>query len=404
MPKKGFKYEKKWEDTLQVMQYKLSRKEFLSWLRNSKELNSKNNDISLEMSYLFRTRGSDKSNDENDSGYTLNSDLAGEYTSSGRIVYLACELVTQSPGELANLNPFFLYGGDSEDRKHLIYAIINHLLHKNPEYNIGNKFPEEFTDDLILAIREGNIGSFHKKYIGFDVLIINEIQFLGGKGCAIGEFGNILDTCYKADKQIILTADRHPDKISYLSGRLGNYIHLGFIDSIKPDSMIAYALLKKNAERCLSEFSDEVLRYIADYLPYNSFRQLIDVLHKLDAYANLTGTSIELSFVKKIMQSFILVRNNNITLELIKNETAQHFKLNPDDFTSQNNDEHIVVARHVALYISWELTDTPLSEIGPYFGINSMEEAINYCNRIKELMGTDEKIKWDVNQIIDKMA
>ena len=141
--------------------------------------------------------------------------------------------------------------------------------------------------------------------------------------------------------------------------------------------MIAYALLKKNAERCLSEFSDEVLRYIADYLPYNSFRQLIDVLHKLDAYANLTGTSIELSFVKKIMQSFILVRNNNITLELIKNETAQHFKLNPDDFTSQNNDEHIVVARHVALYISWELTDTPLSEIGPYFGINSMEEA-NY--------------------------
>ena len=159
---KGFKYEKKWEDTLRVMQYKLSRKEFLSWLRNSKELNSKNNDISSEMSYLFRAKGSDKSNDENYSGYILNSDLAEEYMSYGRIVYLACDLVTQSPGELANLNPFFLYGGDSEDRKHLIYAIINHLLHKNPEYNIGNKFPEEFTDDLILAIREGNIGSFHK--------------------------------------------------------------------------------------------------------------------------------------------------------------------------------------------------------------------------------------------------
>ena len=110
MPKKGFKYEKKWEDTLRVMQYKLSIKEFLSWLRNTKELNLKNNDISSEMSYLFRTKGSDKSNDENYSGYTLNSDLAGKDT-SGRIVYLACELVTQSPGELVNLNPFYLYGG-----------------------------------------------------------------------------------------------------------------------------------------------------------------------------------------------------------------------------------------------------------------------------------------------------
>lgn len=403
MPKRGFKYEKKWEDTLQVMQYKLSRKQFLSWLRNTKEFNLKNNDHFSEIPYLSGKEHLGKNNDQGYSDHTLNSNLAGGGT-SGRIVHSICELITRSPDKFGNQNPLYLYGGDREERKNLINVVINQLFQIDPEFNIGNKYPGEFTADYVTAIRKGDKGAFYKKYIGFDVLIVKEIQFLATEGYAIREFVGIINARYKADKQIIFTADRHPAKISCLSGILENYIKLGIIVSVQPDTVTGYSLLKKNAENCLSEFPDEVLKYIADYLPYNSFRQLIGVLHKLDSYAILNKTPIDLSFVKKIMQSVILVRNNNFTLELIKNETAQHFEVSPDDLTSQNNSEQIVMARQVALYISWELTDTPLSEIGFYFGINNMEDSINYCNKIKELMGTDERMKWNVNQIIDKMA
>ena len=325
--------------------------------------------------------------------FTFDSFIVG---SSNKFAHAASLAVATNPGRA--YNPLFIYGNSGLGKTHLLYAIRNEILENSPDKVIVYVKGDDFTNELIEAIRMNTTSEFRQKYRKSDVLLVDDIQFIGGKDSTQEEFFN---TLYEAKGQIVLTSDRPPKEIKTLEDRLRSRFESGLIADVQPpDFETRIAIIKRKAELLEMELPDDSVEYIATRLKTN-IRQLEGVVKKLKAKNQLYGEKISINVAQKTISDIL---NNDqpppLTVEKIIDEVARTFGVTSDDIRSSKRNSNISNARQIAIYAVREITDLSMSLIGEEFGGRDHSTIVYAIKQIEKNMNKDPKIKSTVEDII----
>lgn len=284
-----------------------------------------------------------------------------------RIAHAAALAVAKEPGK--TYNPLFMYGGVGLGKTHLMHAIGHEVLKNDPTKRVLYITCEKFTNELINAIRDNSTEAFRQKYRHIDLLMVDDVQFLTKKIQTQEEFFHTFNALYQSNKAIVLSSDRPPHEIQTLEERLKSRFASGLLADIQvPDLETRIAILKKKAMLENLDVPNEALIYIAGRID-NNIRELEGALTRVVAYASLTGSKITTELVAESLKNiFPDNTTKEITLEIIREVVASHFKLNIDDLNSSKRNKNLAVPRQIAMYLCRELTDTSLPQIGEFFG------------------------------------
>lgn len=334
--------------------------------------------------------------------YVFDDFIVGE---NNRFAHAASLAVADNPGNI--YNPLFIYGGVGLGKTHLMHAIGHHCLEKDPKAKILYVSSQTFTNDLINKIKEGKAEDFRKKYRSIDVLLIDDIQFLINKDKTQEEFFHTFNYLKEQNKQIVITSDAAPSKLSGMEERLINRFNWGLSTDISnPDFETRTAILKKKAEIDHIDFEDDVFKMIASRITTN-IRELEGALTRMDAYItfnNLTNADITESFVDKILKD--ITRNSSAytyTDLTIKKAVANFYGLSMEDLNSRRRSRNISYPRQIAMYLIRELTDYPLTEIGKIFGGKDHTTVIHAVDKIKIEIQTKPELNQVINQIKENL-
>ena len=328
--------------------------------------------------------------------FTFESFIVG---SSNKFAHAASLAVATNPGRA--YNPLFIYGNSGLGKTHLLYAIRNEIHKTNPEKVIVYVKGDDFTNELIEAIRMATTSDFRQKYRKADVLLVDDIQFIGGKDSTQEEFFHTFNSLYEAKSQIVLTSDRPPREIKTLEDRLRSRFESGLIADIQPpDFETRIAIIKRKAEQLEIEIPDEVVEYIATRLKTN-IRQLEGVVKKLKAKCLLYGEKLTITVAQKTISDIL---NNDqpppLTVEKIIDEVARTFGITSDDIRSSKRNSNISNARQIAIYAVREITDLSMNLIGDEFGGRDHSTIVYAIKQIEKNMNKDPKLKSTVEDII----
>ncbi len=299
--------------------------------------------------------------------YTFDTFVVGN---NNRFAQSASLAVAESPGE--TYNPLYIYGGPGLGKTHLMHSIGHFILDQNPQTKVIYVTSEEFTNEVIESIRNGNASSmtkFRDKYRTVDVLMIDDIQFIIGKESTQEEFFHTFNALQAQGKQIILTSDKPPKEMETLEERIRSRFEWGLMADIGvPDYETRMAILRKKAESDNFLISDEILNYIASNIKSN-VRELEGALNKLLAYNNLVETEITMDIAVKELQNIITPEKpKEITAQLIIEVVSEHFHISVDQMISKNRSNDIARPRQIAMYLCKNMTETPLDTIGALLG------------------------------------
>ncbi|HHV32193.1 chromosomal replication initiator protein DnaA [Caproiciproducens sp. LBM24188] len=318
---------------------------------------------------------------------------------SNKFAHAASMAVANKPATL--YNPLFIYGNSGLGKTHLLYAICNEISRTNPQMNILYIKGDEFTNELIEAIRRGTTAEFHNRYRKADVLLVDDIQFIAGKDSTQEEFFHTFNTLYEAKKQIVLTSDRPPKDIATLEDRLRTRFEWGLTADIQPpDFETRIAIVKRKAELLKVELPDNVAEYIANRLK-NNIRQLEGAVKKMKAYHLLSGEGMTIATAQAAISDII---NNDqptpVTVEKIIDEVARTFGTSGDDIRSSKRSANISNARQIAIYVVREITQMPMTAIGEEFGGRDHSTIVYAIQQVEKGLARDPKIKATVEDII----
>lgn len=318
---------------------------------------------------------------------------------SNKFAHAASMAVASKPASL--YNPLFIYGNSGLGKTHLLYAIRNEIGSTNPTMKIVYIKGDEFTNELIEAIRRGTTGEFHQRYRKADVLLVDDIQFIAGKDSTQEEFFHTFNTLYEAKKQIVLTSDRPPKDIATLEERLLTRFEWGLTADIQPpDFETRIAIIKRKAELLKIELPDNVVEYIANRLK-NNIRQLEGAVKKMKAYSLLNGEAMNIQTAQSAISDII---NNDqptpFTVEKIIDEVARTFGTTVDDIRSAKRSANISSARQMAMYVVREITQMPMTSIGKEFGGRDHSTVVYAIQQVEKNIARDAKTKATAEDII----
>jgi len=305
-----------------------------------------------------------------DESPALNSTLNPRYAfetfvvgAGNRLAHAACMAVAEKPARA--YNPLFLYGGVGLGKTHLLHAIGN-ACHAR-KLNVLYVSSEEFTNDLINAIRTHTTQAFREKYRSIDVLLIDDIQFIAGKESTQEEFFHTFNTLHGQDKQIIVSSDRPPKALVTLEERLRSRFEWGLAADIQPpDLETRLAILRAKAERTGRFISDEILETVARRVDSN-IRELEGSLNRIIAFADLSGTSLTSQLVEVALAD-LLPQRPNIAPEKIIELVAREWQTSVEDLLGRDRTQKIAEPRQVAMYLMRKETDASLPQIGDVLG------------------------------------
>jgi len=321
--------------------------------------------------------------------YTFDTFVIGP---SNRFAHAASIAVAQSPAKA--YNPLFIYGGVGLGKTHLMQAIGHYILDKHPDANVQYISSEKFTNQLIDAIQNRTTIKFRNRYRNVDILLIDDIHFLGGKEQTQVEFFHTFNTLYDAHKQIVLSSDRPPKEIPHLEDRLVSRFEWGLVTDLQaPDIETRVAILKKKAEQENVSLSNELFFYIASQIKSN-VRKLEGALSRLTAYAALMKTPMNLEVAEAILAD--LVQSEEIkstTIEAIQKKVAEYFDIRVSDMMSKKRPQAISFPRQIAMYLSRGLVGSSLPEIGEAFGGRDHTTVLHAIKVINRRMKADEAVK-----------
>ena len=328
--------------------------------------------------------------------FTFDTYIVG---SSNKFAHAASMAVASKPATL--YNPLFIYGNSGLGKTHLLYAIKNEIGHTHPDMDIVYIKGDEFTNELIEAIRRGTTGEFHQRYRKADVLLVDDIQFIAGKDSTQEEFFHTFNTLYEAKKQIVLTSDRPPKDIATLEERLLTRFEWGLTADIQPpDFETRIAIIKRKAELLKIDLPDSVTEYIANRLK-NNIRQLEGAVKKMKAYYLLNGEPLSINTAQAAISDII---NNDqptpFTVEKIIDEVARTFGTTAEDIRSSKRSANISNARQIAIYAIREITQMPMTAIGKEFGGRDHSTVVYAIQQVEKLILRDPKTKATVEDII----
>lgn len=334
-----------------------------------------------------------------DTRYSFESYVVG---ASNQFAHASAVAVAEQPAK--QYNPLFLYSPPGLGKTHLLHAIANQLVKGNPRARVAYLSAEKFVNELIDSLQHGRMPDFRKKYRDtFDMILIDDIQFLAGKNKSEEEFFHTFNALYSSKRQIVVTSDRAPKEIGGLEERLRTRFEWGLVANISPPEIeTRIAILKAKAERDDIYLPDDVATFLATYIKSN-VRELEGVLIRLQAQASLTGAEISLEMAKHELRSAIPEEGSHFTIESIQNAVMKHFHLKAQDLKSTSRVQSVAMPRQIAMYLIRKYTGMGFKEIGLYFGGKDHTTIMYGCTKIEKAMEADGKLRDLVEHIQNQL-
>ena len=326
--------------------------------------------------------------------YTFERFIVG---SSNKFAHAAAYAVAQRPA--AENNPLFIYGNSGLGKTHLMYAIANVLRRTHPEFRIIYVKGEDFTNELITAIQEGNVQAFRNKYRVVDLLLLDDVQFIAGKERTQEEFFHTFNALYEAKKQIVLTSDRAPKEINTLEDRMKTRFEWGLLADIQPpDFETRIAIIRDKAVKMGVDIPDDVSNYIAENIQAN-IRQLEGAVKKIKAMHELIGEPITISLAEDAIDALRTENPGlNPTPERIMEAVANYFYIPVDQMISQNRSKDVAYPRQMAMYMIRQELEYSFPDIAKIFK-RDHTTVMHACNKIEE----ERKSALETEEVIKKL-
>ncbi len=321
---------------------------------------------------------------------------------SNRFAHAAAMAVAEKPTKA--YNPLFIYGDTGLGKTHLLHAIGNYVREHFPNYTIKYVSTETFMNEFVEALRMNTPTAFKRKYRECDVLLMDDIQFIENKDSLQEEFFHTFNSLYEASKQVVISSDRPPKALKTLEHRLISRFSSGLITDIQaPELETRLAILTSKCQRENINVNYEVLEFIASNIKDN-IRELEGALIRVSAYASLYKQECSLENAKTVLSDIVDGRSEkNITIDLIKEMTADQFKLTVDDLCSNSRSRPLVLARHICMYLCKELTNYSYPTIAKEFGNRDHTSVLYAVDKISSLMAQRQAVFEQVSTLILKI-
>lgn len=318
---------------------------------------------------------------------------------SNRFAAAAAQAVATNPG--ITYNPLFIYGNSGLGKTHLMQAIGNEILKNNSSAKVKYVTSEIFTNEIINAIQNHTVKDFQEKYRTIDCLIIDDIQFLENKERTQEEFFHTFNALKNANKQIVISSDRHPQYMNKLEERLRSRFVNGLMADIQPpDLETRIAILRKKAESIEEEIKvpNEVIQTIAASID-NNIRMIEGAFNKIVAYAHLMRVPVDMAVTAKVLEDFGSQTRQQISMEKIIAIVCQNYDIQLEDLMSKKRPKNIAVPRQIAMYLCRKMTETSLPRIGITFGGRDHTTVIHAFEKIQKLRDADKAFDKQIQQL-----
>jgi chromosomal replication initiator protein len=321
--------------------------------------------------------------------YTFDSFVIG---SSNRFAHAAALAVAEAPAQ--SYNPLFIYGGTGLGKTHLLQAVGQYVSAHATPLAVRYVTSETFMNDFINSLRDKRIEGFKQRYRSYDLLMIDDIQFLEGKERIQEEFFHTFNSLYEAGRQIVISSDRPPREIGTLEERLRSRFEWGLITDIQPpDLETRIAILRKRVKTDGIHVPDpQVLTFIAGRISTN-IRELEGALTRVVAFSSLTGRLMTVELAQDVLRDvFPQGEAAEVSIERIQETVVERFGLSLEELCGERRSQNIVYPRQVAMYLSRELTDSSLPKIGRQFGGRDHTTVIHATSKIARLIREDRSV------------
>ena len=331
--------------------------------------------------------------------YTFDNFVEGK---SNQLALAAAGQIAENPG--GSYNPLFLYGGVGLGKTHLMHAVGNALLQRNPEAKVVYLHSERFVADMVKALQLNAITDFKRYYRSVDALLIDDIQFFAGKERSQEEFFHTFNALLEGGQQMILTCDRYPKEIDGLEERLKSRFGWGLTVAVEPPELeTRVAILMKKASQARIDLPPEAAFFIAQRIRSN-VRELEGALKRVIASAHFTSKPIDVGLIKESLKDLLALQDKQVSMDNIQRTVAEYYKIKVADLMSKRRSRSVARPRQVAMSLSKELTNHSLPEIGDSFGGRDHTTVIHACRKIKELRETNSDIREDYKNLLRSLT
>lgn len=331
----------------------------------------------------------------------LNPKMSFHYFIEGKSNQLARAAAQQVAENLGHAyNPLFIYGGVGLGKTHLMQAVGNFALEKNPAIRVLYLHSERFVADMVKALQNNTINDFKRRYRSLDLLLIDDIQFFSGKDRSQEEFFHTFNALLEGQQQVILTSDRYPKEINGVEERLKSRFGSGLTVAIDPPELeTRVAILINKAEQMRIVLPQEIAFFIAKRVRAN-VRELEGVLKKVIAHSVFMKQPVTLELVKEALKDLFSLQDRMVTVDNIQKTVAEYYKIKLGDILSKRRNRSVARPRQVAMALAKELTNHSLPEIGDSFGGRDHTTVIHACKKINDLRKENENIKEDYTNLV----
>ena len=327
-------------------------------------------------------------------GFTFASFVAGK---ANQLARAAGMQVAEHP---TSYNPLFVYGGVGLGKTHLVQAIGNDILQRNPGARIRYAHAETYVSDVVRAYQHKAFDDFKRYYRSLDLLLVDDIQFFNNKSRTQEEFFYLFNTLIEAHKQVVITCDTYPKEISGLEERLISRFGWGLTVALEPPELeMRVAILLSKAAASGLKIDEQVAFFIAKHIRSN-VRELEGALKRVAAYSSFHGQDITLAVAKEALRDLLAVQNRQISIENIQKTVADYYKIRISDMHSKKRTRAVARPRQVAMALAKELTQLSLPEIGSNFGGRDHTTVLHACRQITKLRESAPELNHDVNFLL----
>ena len=329
--------------------------------------------------------------------YTFDAFIVGN---SNRLAHAASLAVAEAPGE--SYNPLFLYGGVGLGKTHLLHAIGHQGVQTGQAVLYVSS--EQFTNEIVNAIRYRTTEEFRAKYRSVDILLVDDIQFIAGKESTEEEFFHTFNSLYEMSKQIVICSDRPPKAIVSLEERLRSRFEWGLIADIQPpDLETRMAILRVKADLLRYRIPDDIITYIAGRVQTN-IRELEGCLNRLMAYQQLHHTDLTMEVARAAMSSLGNdSKESRLSIKQIAQAVAEYYHISLEDMCGKQRDKHIVMPRQIAMYLMRQETQASLLEIGQLFGGRDHSTVLHACEKIDRAVNINPALRREIVAIREQL-
>lgn len=327
--------------------------------------------------------------------YTFNNFVEGK---SNQLAHAAALQVAENPG--GSYNPLFIYGGVGLGKTHLMHAVGNALLEKNPKARVVYLHSERFVADMVKALQLKAMSEFKRFYRSVDALLIDDIQFFAGKDQSQEEFFHTFNALLEGGQQMIVTCDRYPKEIDGLEERLRSRFGWGLTVAVEPPELeTRVAILMKKAEEVGAELPPDAAFFIAQRIR-SHVRDLEGALKRVIAHSKFTGDAIDIELVKKSLKDLLALQDKLVSITNIQSTVAEYYKIKTSDLMAKRRNRSVARPRQMAMALAKELTNHSLPEIGDAFGGRDHTTVLHACRKIRELRDSSADMREDYKKLL----